>query len=434
MFEVGHNDEFTIQAILPGGVFGQKVVVPASKWRPSIAGEADIALTCDSGPNNSQQIGGVAFKVTNLPDEDGNPLTNESVIESIQYTSPGMDPSCVCAVVGSPSAFNPSPADNATIVDSRPVLTWSAGAGMASQKVYFSDSLADVEGMADSALVDETAQTLSVVWGAGSSYPDGLPSGTYYWRVTTIKDDQTEVAGKVWSFTILPGSAHDPIPVDGAIFVGKHHLRFAETGEYFLKCGADAPENFLAYRDFDGDFKFDGHKDNFIKDLAPHIIDWKQGDSTWQGGKGKGIIGAVNYLASKGMNVFSFLTLNIGGDDQNVFPYITYDERLRMDVSRLDQWEIAFEHADKLGMYLHFKTMETENELLLDKGDSIHALIIDAEDPTRDNARKNALWGNIISQAWGKGPAQRACRQFHLWMVQPAHGQWSRRSAQDRLG
>ena len=152
-------------------------------------------------------------------------------------------------------------------------------------------------------------------------------------------------------------------------YVGKHHLRFAETGEYFLKCGADAPENFLAYRDFDGDFKFDGQKDNFIKDWAPHIIDWKQGDSTWQGGKGKGIIGAVNYLASRGMNVFSFLTLNIGGDDQNVFPYITYDERLQMDVSRLDQWEIVFEHADKLGMYLHFKTMETENELLLDKGD-----------------------------------------------------------------
>jgi hypothetical protein len=152
-------------------------------------------------------------------------------------------------------------------------------------------------------------------------------------------------------------------------YVGKHHLRFAETGEYFLKCGADAPENFLAYKDFDGDFKTDGHKDNFIKDWAPHIKDWKPGNPTWQNGKGKGIIGAVNYLASKGMNVFSFLTLNIKGDDQNAFPYTTYDERLRMDVSRLDQWEIVFEHADKLGMYLHFKTLETENELLLDKGD-----------------------------------------------------------------
>ncbi|MCH9022626.1 MAG: DUF5060 domain-containing protein [Planctomycetes bacterium] len=152
-------------------------------------------------------------------------------------------------------------------------------------------------------------------------------------------------------------------------YVGKRYLRFAGTGEYFLKCGADAPENFLAYADFDGDFKTDGKKDHFIKDWAPHIGDWKPGDPTWQNGKGKGMIGALNYLSSKGMNVFSFLTLNIEGDDQNVFPYTTYDERDRFDVSRLDQWEIVFEHADKLGMYLHFKTLETENELLLDQGE-----------------------------------------------------------------
>ncbi len=220
IFEVGRNDEFAVQAILPGGVLGQKVVVPASKWEPSIAGESDIALRGDSGPNNNQQIGGIAFKVTDLLDEDGNPLTNESVIEGLQFTSPGMDPSCVCAVIGSPSAFNPSPADNATIGDSRPVLMWSAGAGMASQKVYFSENLADVEGIADSTLVDQTTQTVVVVWGPGSAYSDGLHSGTYYWRVTTTKDDQTEAIGKVWSFTILPGSAHDPMPVDGAIFVG----------------------------------------------------------------------------------------------------------------------------------------------------------------------------------------------------------------------
>ncbi len=152
-------------------------------------------------------------------------------------------------------------------------------------------------------------------------------------------------------------------------YVGKHHLRFAETGEYFLKCGADAPENFLAYAYFDGDFKTDGHKDEFIKTWTPHIKDWKSGDPTWQNGKGKGIIGAINYLASQGMNVFSFLSLNVEGDDRNVFPYTTYDERERLDCSRLDQWEIIFAHGTSIGMYLHFKTMETENELLLDNGD-----------------------------------------------------------------
>ncbi len=151
-------------------------------------------------------------------------------------------------------------------------------------------------------------------------------------------------------------------------YVGKHHLQFAGTGEYFLKCGADAPENFLAYAEFDGDFKEDGHKDNLVKTWQPHVRDWKAGDPTWQDGKGKGIIGAVNYLASQGLNVFSFLTMNIQGDDRNVFPYTSYDERNRLDCSRMDQWATVLEHGNNNGMYLHFKTMETENELLLDKG------------------------------------------------------------------
>jgi len=151
-------------------------------------------------------------------------------------------------------------------------------------------------------------------------------------------------------------------------YVGGHYLRFAGTGEYFLKAGADAPENLLAYRDFDGNFKSDGHKDDLVKTWGPHVRDWHSGDPTWQGGKGKGLIGAVNYLASNGMNAFSFLTMNIDGDDRNVFPYTSYDERVRMDVSKLAQWEIIFEHADQLGMYLHFKTQEVENQNLLDDG------------------------------------------------------------------
>ena len=153
-------------------------------------------------------------------------------------------------------------------------------------------------------------------------------------------------------------------------YVGKHHLQFAGNGEYFLKAGADAPENFLAYKDFDGDFKTDGKKDNLLKDWAPHVQDWRPGDPTWQDGKGKGIIGAINYLASRGLNVFSFLTLNIEGDDRNVFPYIGYDERERIDCSRMDQWEIVLAHGTQQGMYLHFKTQEAENVNLLDNGNT----------------------------------------------------------------
>ena len=152
-------------------------------------------------------------------------------------------------------------------------------------------------------------------------------------------------------------------------YVGGHYLQFAETKEYFLKEGTDAPENLLAYADFDGNFKNDGHKDNLIKTWAPHIKDWQTGDPSWQNGKGKGLIGAINYLASEGLNAFSFLTFNIAGDDRNVFPYTDYNEKFRFDVSRLDQWEIVFAHGDRLGMFLHFKTQETENETWHDNGD-----------------------------------------------------------------
>jgi hypothetical protein len=127
-----------------------------------------------------------------------------------------------------------------------------------------------------------------------------------------------------------------------------------------------SPENFLAYEDFDNTPN-DGDR---RKSWSPHAKDFIPGDPTWQNGKGTGIIGAINYLSNEGMNAFSFLTMNIKGDDKNVFPYVSDApaDRLRMDVSKLAQWEIVFEHADKMGMYLHFKTAETENDTLLDNG------------------------------------------------------------------
>lgn len=127
-----------------------------------------------------------------------------------------------------------------------------------------------------------------------------------------------------------------------------------------------SPENFLAYDGFDNTPDYNGYR----KSWSPHVDDYRLGDPTWQGGKGTGIIGAINYLSNEGMNAFSFLTLNIEGDDENVFPFISDapEDRLRMDVSKLAQWEIVFEHADTMGMYLHFKMGEQENSNLLDGG------------------------------------------------------------------
>ncbi len=148
-------------------------------------------------------------------------------------------------------------------------------------------------------------------------------------------------------------------------YVGERYLRFAETGDYFVKGGSDAPENFLAYDDFDNTPNNGSRR----KSWSPHAGDWNPGDPSWKSGKGTEMIGALNYLASEEVNAFSFLTMNINGDDKNVYPYITTSDFKHFDVSKLDQWEIVFEHAQTLGLYLHFKTQETENDQLLDGGD-----------------------------------------------------------------
>jgi len=174
-----------------------------------------------------------------------------------------------------------------------------------------------------------------------------------------------------------PGTTSDDARTKGRLaYVGGHYLRFAETGEYFLKAGADSPENFLAYREFDGTFDMEALErpgeatgDKFIHSYTPHKQDWRMGDPSWQDGKGKSIIGALNYLASKGMNSVYFLTMNVTGDGKDVWPWTSPEERFRFDCSKLDQWELVFSHMDRLGLMLHVITQETENDQLLDGGE-----------------------------------------------------------------
>ncbi|MDO8541552.1 MAG: DUF5060 domain-containing protein [Opitutaceae bacterium] len=143
-------------------------------------------------------------------------------------------------------------------------------------------------------------------------------------------------------------------------YTGGHYLHFAGSGRPFLKAGADAPETLLAYADFDDTMAL--KKNAPLKTWSPHLRDWRPGDPTWKDGKGKGLIGALNYLAGKGANGFSFLTYNAGGDGDNVWPFIARDEKFHYDCSRLDQWGIVFAHAQRLGLFLHFKLQENEND------------------------------------------------------------------------
>lgn len=166
--------------------------------------------------------------------------------------------------------------------------------------------------------------------------------------------------GKTGSFKVAPTDkkgrdfrAHGRLQ-----YVGKHHLQFAGSKEFFLKAGPDAPETLLATEDFDNTQAL---KENApLKTWAAHRGDWKAGDPVWKGGKGKGLIGALNYLAAKGMNAFSFLPYNAGGDGNNIWPFVSRNDKLHWDCSKLDQWGVVFDHATARGLYLHFKLQENE--------------------------------------------------------------------------
>ena len=146
-------------------------------------------------------------------------------------------------------------------------------------------------------------------------------------------------------------------------YTGEHLLRHAGSGAPFLKGGANSPENLLAFADFD--------QTPPSHHYEPHVADWRAGDPTWHGDKGKGLVGALNYLADSGMNAVSFLTFNVGGDGEDVWPWLGLYDRLLFDCSKLDQWELVFEHMDRLGLLMHVVTQEEENDtgtLALDEG------------------------------------------------------------------
>jgi hypothetical protein len=215
----------------------------------------------------------------------------------------------------------------------------------------------------------ESSAVAGTVWRAHLS-PD--KSGTWNYRVSfrtgkdaALRDDAASEPlapfdGKSGSFVIegTDKTAPDFRAMGRLQYVGKHHLRFAGSGRYFLKAGPDAPETLLAYTDFDGT---EARKENVpLKTWSAHVRDWKPGDPTWKNGKGQGLIGALNYLSSKGVNAFSFLPYNAGGDGDNVWPFVARDDKLHYDCSKLDQWGVVFDHATAKGLYLHFKMQENE--------------------------------------------------------------------------
>ncbi|MEL6821536.1 MAG: DUF5060 domain-containing protein, partial [Calditrichota bacterium] len=147
----------------------------------------------------------------------------------------------------------------------------------------------------------------------------------------------------------------------------RHYLKFLDGG-YWIKGGADSPENFFGYAEFDNTTKSSSGK-GVLHTYSPHVPDWQNGDPVWNSDKGKGIIGSLNYLSEQHVNSIYFLPMNIGGDGKDTHPYASTtinhngninNDNLHFDLSKLQQWEQVMIHAQEKGIHLHFVLTEAE--------------------------------------------------------------------------
>ena len=180
-------------------------------------------------------------------------------------------------------------------------------------------------------------------------------------------------------------------------YVDEHFLQWTD-GDYFLKLGTNSPEILLFNADFD----------NTASTLttSPHIQDWNTGDPTWQGVKGKGTIGAINYVSEQDLNVHYFV---IHRTNEAMSPWVNPAvDHYTYDVSKLAQWQIVMDHMMEKGVMAHIVMGESLIQ-------SIYEKLGDAEgDPLFADSRKiyyremMARFGYLNALTWNIG-------EEHAW-------------------
>ncbi len=158
--------------------------------------------------------------------------------------------------------------------------------------------------------------------------------------------------------------------------INRNYFYFTETNTPFLKNGVGSPENILHYHEFHNTYQQNSNKIVPPHQFQPHEINFNSGDPLWGPSrlKGKGIIGALNYLSSLDINSYYFIVnntaLNDDGQDTGVWPWVSPDaeSRDRFSIAKLAQWEVVFSHMDSLGISMNLVTQDRINQWDLDGG------------------------------------------------------------------
>ncbi len=175
-----------------------------------------------------------------------------------------------------------------------------------------------------------------------------------------FRDPDSEDSEELWriegNFDITEvDSAETGFYRDGKLTGGSAYLRMSETGKLFIKNGVEAMDSFLASSDLEGT----ADPGDPMSAKAFHQEDWTEEDPLWGDEQGKSLIGALNYLASAGLNSLSLSTTHIGETGRQVYPWLSAGQCSRYDVSKLDQWEQVFRHMDRLGISIDFRVADS---------------------------------------------------------------------------
>ena len=140
-----------------------------------------------------------------------------------------------------PQARRPSPKDGTLHADTWITLSWIPGDFAVSHDIYMGDNLDDVNNATRDSELYRGNQNLGtefyIAGFFGYAYPEGLvPGTTYYWRIDEVNEAEPNSPwkGDVWSFSIPPKTAYEPIPADGAEFVDLN-VRLTWTAGYGAK-------------------------------------------------------------------------------------------------------------------------------------------------------------------------------------------------------
>jgi hypothetical protein len=136
--------------------------------------------------------------------------------EHTSYSAPTLN------TLAATRAFGPDPTDGSLLIATWASLSWRAMDSAVSHDVYIGDNFDDVKNGTGDTFVGNQVETTQFIGFSGYPYPDGLvPGTTYYWRIDEVNEanPNSPWKGEVWSFSMPPNTAYNPIPDNGAELV-----------------------------------------------------------------------------------------------------------------------------------------------------------------------------------------------------------------------